>query len=269
MSEHANNRITRIFEEHRQANTKALMPFVVGGHPTPDSLPTVIKAMDDAGADIIEIGFPFSDPIADGPVIAAAMHEALQNQVTPGKILESISAVRPHIKAGLVAMLSVSITDRLGRASFLDRAVNAGLDGVILPDLDPEQAPDVANLCDQRGLSLGLLVGPATTGSRVARILDSCRGFVYLLARAGITGESKAAPEVEARVTELRKVTKLPIACGFGIGSPSQVEAVTKHADAAIVGSALVRRLQNTTDPASCASTFVQELRTGLAQPAR
>ena len=92
---------------------------------------------------------------------------------------------------------------------------------------------------------------------------------MYLLARAGITGESKAAPEVEARVTELRKVTKLPIACGFGIGSPSQVEAVTKHADAAIVGSALVRRLQNTTDPASCASTFVQELRTGLAQPAR
>lgn len=269
MNEHASNRITRIFDQHRHANTRALMPFVVGGHPTPDSLPSVLKAMDAAGADIIEVGFPFSDPIADGPVIAAAMHEALENQVTPGKILEGISAVRPHIKAGLVAMLSVSITDRLGRTSFLDRAVSAGLDGVILPDLDPEQAPDVANLCDERGLALGLLVGPATTGSRLASILDSCRGFVYLLARAGITGESKAAPEVEARVTELRKLTTLPIACGFGIGSPSQVKAVTKHADAAIVGSALVRRLQDTPTPASCAGAFVQELRTGLAHPAR
>ena len=89
MSEHATNRITRIFDEHRQANTKALMPFVVGGHPTPESLPNLLKSMDAAGADIIEIGFPFSDPIADGPVIAAAMHEALQNKVTPGKILES------------------------------------------------------------------------------------------------------------------------------------------------------------------------------------
>ncbi len=269
MSEYANNRITRIFEGHRQANTKVLMPFVVGGHPTPDSLPNLLKAMDAAGADIIEIGFPFSDPIADGPVIAAAMHEALQNQVTPGKILESVTAVRPHIKAGLVAMLSVSITDRLGRAAFLDRAVAAGLDGVILPDLDPEEAPEVAKLCDRRGLTLGLLIGPATTGSRLASILDSCRGFVYLLARAGITGESDTAPEVEARVTELRKLTPLPIACGFGIGSPSQVEAVTKHADAAIVGSALVRRLQNASDPASCASGFVQELSTGLAQPTR
>ena len=267
MSEYANNRITRIFEDHRQAKTKALMPFVVGGHPTPDSLPNLLKAMDAAGADIIEIGFAFSDPIADGPVIAAAMHKALQNQVTPGKILENISAVRPHIKAGLVAMLSVSITDRLGRAAFLDRAVAAGLDGVILPDLDPEEAPEVANLCDRRGLALGLLVGPATNGSRLGSILDSCRGFVYLLARAGITGESDTAPEVEARVTELRKLTPLPIACGFGIGSPSQVEAVTKHADAAIVGSALVRRLQNASDPASCASGFVQELSTGLAQP--
>ena len=268
MSEHATNRITRIFDEHRQANTKALMPFVVGGHPSPDSLPNLLKSMDAAGADIIEIGFPFSDPIADGPVIAAAMHEALQNQVTPGKILESISAVRPHINAGLVAMLSVSITDRLGRASFLDRAVAAGLDGVILPDLDPEEAPEVANLCDQRGLALGLLVGPATTGSRLAGILESCRGFVYLLARAGITGESDTAPEVEARVAELRKLTPLPIACGFGIGSPSQVEAVTKHADAAIVGSALVRRLQNAPDPTAAASAFVQELSTGLAKPA-
>jgi len=169
----------------------------------------------------------------------------------------------------LVAMLSVSITDRLGRTSFLDRAVAAGLDGVILPDLDPEEAPEVANLCDQRDLALGLLVGPATTGSRLASILDSCRGFVYLLARAGITGESDTAPEVEARVTELRKLTPLPIACGFGIGSPGQVEAVTKHADAAIVGSALVRRLQTASDPVACASTFVEELSTGLAKPTR
>ena len=267
MSEQSPNRITRIFEEHRQANTKALMPFVVGGHPTPDSLPSLLKAMDGAGADIIEIGFPFSDPIADGPVIAAAMHEALQNKVTPGKILESISAVRPHINAGLVAMLSVSIADRLGRASFLDRAKAAGLDGVILPDLDPEEAPEVANLCDQRELALGLLVGPTTTGPRLATILSSCRGFVYLLARAGITGESDQAPEVEARVAELRSLTQLPVACGFGIGSASQVEAVTKHADAAIVGSALVRRLQDAADPAACASGFVQELGAGLGQP--
>lgn len=264
--DHPKGRIEEIFAKHQQAGTKALMPFVVGGHPSADSLPRILQALDTAGADIIEIGFPFSDPIADGPVIAAAMHKALQNNVTPGKILESISAVRPHIKAGMVAMLSVSITDRMGRASFLDRAKASGLDGVILPDLDPGEASQMAKLCEQRDLSLGLLVGPATSGTRLESILASCRGFVYLLARAGITGESNQSPEVGPRVTELRGLTPLPIACGFGIGSASQVAAVTAHADAAIVGSALVRRLQDAEDPAACASAFLQELAKGLPQ---
>ena len=112
---------------------------------------------------------------------------------------------------GLVAMLSVSITDRMGRASFLDRAKASGLDGVILPDLDPGEASQMAKLCEQRDLSLGLLVGPATSGTRLESILDSCRGFVYLLARAGITGESNQSPEIGPRVTELRGLTPLPI----------------------------------------------------------
>lgn len=238
------NRLDRIFLELRTTGRKGLMPFVVGGHPTPDALPEVLAALDEAGASVIEIGFPFSDPVADGPVIAEAMHESLKQGVTPRSVLEGVRQSRPKIRAGLVAMVSASLVHRMGGpVTFARVASEAGFDGCIFPDVPLEEAGPYVEACRANGLCVSLLVAPTTPLERARRIMQSCSGFVYVIARAGITGESGATPEISSRIAELRKLTDLPMAVGFGISTPEHVRAVTRHADAAIVGSSLVRRM--------------------------
>ncbi|HED53047.1 MAG TPA: tryptophan synthase subunit alpha [Phycisphaerales bacterium] len=263
------NRIDSVFGEHRRANTRALMPFVVGGHPSIGCLPELLCAIDEAGGSVIEIGFPFSDPIADGPVISAAMHGALQHDVTPSDIFREIERVRADVRAGLVAMISVSMVHRLGGpAGFAERAASAGFDGCIVPDVPLEESEPFIEACRCAGLAMSLLIAPTTPEERAEKIAQRCTGFVYLLARSGITGETAGPPEVATRIERLRRVTDLPIAVGFGISNPGHVRAVVAHADAAIVGSALIRRIddavQTGQDPALEAKAFVGTLVQGL-----
>ncbi|MEO1534382.1 MAG: tryptophan synthase subunit alpha, partial [Planctomycetota bacterium] len=212
-----------------------------------------------------EIGFPFSDPIADGPVVAAAMHEALQHGATPQGVLKEVAAARSSIDMCLMSMVSVSIVERLGGpASFVERAANAGFDGFIFPDIAVEEAEPYVNACASAGVGCSLLVAPSTPIDRLRTIADNASGFVYLLARAGITGERRDAPDISDRVQALRDVTDLPVAVGFGISSAEHVRAVVEHADAAIVGSALVRRMSEHADNAAAeARRFVSELLPG------
>lgn len=245
------------------------MPFVCAGHPFPNATVALLPALERGGARIAEIGIPFSDPIADGPVIAAAMHSALQAGVTPDSIFEQVAAARPHTGLGLVAMVSVSIVHRRGGPRrFVGEAKGAGFDGFIFPDAPLDESEDLIAAVRGEDLAVSLLIAPTTTTERAARIVASCSGFVYLLATSGITGERAAAPDVGARVAMLRGMTDLPIACGFGLSTPAHVRAVVEHADAAIVGSALVKRLtaaqQAGRDPAADAEAFVSELATGL-----
>ncbi|MHC4949022.1 MAG: tryptophan synthase subunit alpha [Planctomycetota bacterium] len=258
------SRLDAIFADARAAHRAVLMPFVTAGHPSPEATAAVLPALEAAGAGVVELGIPFSDPIADGPVIASSMHEALERGVTPKDALDVVRAVRPGTELGLVAMLSWSIVARLGAERFLDDAAAAGFDGLIVPDLDLHDAPRVSALAADRDLAFSLLVATTTPADRLARIAGLCRGFVYVLARAGITGERDAAPEVEPLVARVRAVTDLPLAVGFGISTPAHVTAVTRVADAAIVGSALVRRMGEADDPVAAAATFVRELATGL-----
>lgn len=245
------------------------MPFLCGGHPTADALPDLLGGLESGGASIVEIGIPFSDPIADGPVIAAAMHEALQAGVTPELIFEQVASARASLTIGLVAMVSVSLVEGLGGPdAFCARAANAGFDGLIVPDCPLEEADRVREAATAHGLTTSLLVAPTTPPERAARIAGACTGFVYLVARAGVTGARASAPSIEPMARAIRDATDLPIACGFGISTPEHVAAVVAHADAAIVGSALVEHLGRTHaeggDLAAAAREYTERLASGL-----
>lgn len=237
------------------------MPFVVAGHPTPDSLPGLLAALESAGADAVEVGIPFSDPIADGPVIAAAMHEALVAGTTVSSVLSAMKAARSTVELPVIAMVSVSIVDRLGGPEFIDRLADNGFDGIILPDADLDSVGPLQARATDRGLAFTSLIAPDTQPERAARIARDAREFIYLLARRGLTGERSDAPDLRDRVAELRTITDLPLAAGFGISTAGHVEATVSDADGAIVGSALVRTISAATasgnDPLEAARRFV------------
>ena len=259
------NRIEATFAQARARRERLLMPFVCAGHPARDSMPILLSALQDNGAAIVEVGIPFSDPIADGPVIASAMHAALQAGATPESVFRDIERARASLSIGLIAMVSVSVVYRAGGPDgFASRAAAAGFDGVIYPDAPLEESAELLDAARAHGLTATMLIAPTTPPDRAAAIAAACSGFVYLLARTGITGERGEAPNVQRRVDALRKVTDLPIACGFGISTADHVRAVVAHADAAIVGSALVRRMDQAAeqhlDPIAAGSAFVREL---------
>lgn len=264
------NRLGSMFSAARSSNRGALMPFIVGQHPQPGTIASMIAALESAGADAVEIGFPFSDPIADGPVVAAAMHEALQAGATPRGVIEEIAAIRPRTDLCLIAMVSVSIVERLGGPDrFVADAAEAGFDGFIFPDIAVEESERYTRACTTHRVGCSLLIAPSTSPQRMKSIVSSTTGFVYLLARAGITGERRDAPDIGPRVEQLRGVTDLPIAAGFGISTAEHVRAVVGHADAAIVGSALVRRIaDHPGDAAGEAERCVRELRPGCERSA-
>ncbi|MCA9303588.1 MAG: tryptophan synthase subunit alpha [Phycisphaerales bacterium] len=263
------NRIEAAFENAKESGHGALLPFVCAGSPTVDSLVTLLPALQRAGASVVEIGFPYSDPVADGPTIAAAMHDAIARGITPDKVFEQVASVRNNLTMGLVAMVSVSIVVAMGGPdSFAKKASEAGFDGCIFPDVPFEESTKLIEACSANGLTTTLLVSPTTPDDRARAIAEASSGFVYLLARSGITGERSDAPlDIADRVRAIRKSVKTPIACGFGISTPEHVAAVTKHADGAIVGSALVRRLlqadKEGKDFAHEAEVFVTELAAG------
>ncbi len=254
------NRIEKIFAELSARKQTALMPFITAGYPSMKVTESVIGALEDAGACIVELGIPFSDPIADGPVIAASMHEALLSGVTPKSIFELVKKVRPTTDLGLIAMVSNSIIQRIGSERFITDAADAGIDGLIVPDIDVSVAQKLRDVAASHEMSFSLLIAPTTSEDRIKQITALCTGFVYVLARVGITGESHSPPDIRPRIDLVRQHTNLPIAVGFGISTPEHVADVTKSADAAIVGSALVRRMAESDDPVAAAQAFVSDL---------
>ena len=258
-------RIELAFKRAREDGRTALMPYITAGDPPVPALDDLIVAIAESGADIIEIGVPFSDPIADGPVIASAMFRALEQGMTPAEVLAQVARARSRTDVALVAMVSDSIVAHRGRTTFVSEAANAGLDGLIVPDADTADLEDLESACSEHGLALILLVAPTSSDARQAELVSHASGFIYLLARAGVTGERSEAPDISGRVAALRAHTSLPIGVGFGIATAEHVEAVGNSADGAIVGSALVRHLheahQTGEDVLKAARTFVSGLR--------
>lgn len=250
------SRIASIFT----SGAKTLMPFIVAGDPSLKATEGAIEAMAEAGAGAVEIGIPFSDPIADGPVIAAAMHRSLERGVTPTQVAELIQKVRARVDIGLIAMVSHSIVSRSGGTKFIDQFIEAGIDGFIIPDIDEYEACSLSEYCTSKGLSFSMLIAPTTSMARVKKLAALSSGFLYVLARTGLTGEQQDMPDLSARIQEIRAVTSLPLAVGFGITTNVHVKSVYESADAAIVGSALVRKMEESDDPISTASKFVAEI---------
>ena len=221
------------------------MPFISAGYPDLATTEAALPALEDAGASLIEVGFPFSDPIADGPVIQESYTVALSKKLKVGDVFQSVARAREKVSIPLVSMVSYSIVYRYGVERFVAAARRAGVDGLILPDLPP---PEAQAICDQvraGGLDTILLVAPTTTPQRRAEIARLSSGFIYYLSVSGITGErDKLPPDVEANVRQLKGLTETPVCVGFGISKPEHVARLRGVADGAIVGSAVVKRMK-------------------------
>ena len=238
------NRLDGIFQARRETGGKALMPFLTAGDPDLATTAALLPALERAGASVVELGIPFSDPIADGPVIEQSMGRALEAGVTVTQTFQTVRALRRELTLGLVAMVSYSIVHRRGLDAFVDEAAASGIDGLIFPDLPLEEAGPARRAADRAGLSLSMLIAPSTPIDRAREIARASTGFVYVVSRSGTTGEQVSLPaELPERLRELRSVTELPIAVGFGIARPEHVREVVSVADAAIVGSALMRQV--------------------------
>jgi tryptophan synthase alpha chain len=261
--------IRQTFGELRQSRRIGLVAFVPAGYPDIATTPAILTACDQAGASVIEVGFPFSDPIADGPIIQEAFTDALANKVHVTDVFQAIKSVSPKLASPLVAMISYSIVFRYGLGRFLADAKAARFAGLILPDLPP---PEAASVCEQTraaGLETILLIAPTTPPARREEIVKLCSGFVYYLSVSGVTGERDALPpDLAANVAEIKTLTDLPVCVGFGIHQPRQIAELAKIADGAIVGSAIVRRLKehrsdNSAVIAAAAGDYVRHLLAG------
>jgi tryptophan synthase alpha chain len=270
------NRIDALFSRLRSEGRRALMPFITAGDPDLPTTAALIGELVSRGASMVEVGIPYSDPIADGPVIAASYHRALVNGVKLGHIFQTLRTLRaekaggPVADAPVVTMVSYAIIHRMGVERYLDRAVDSGVDGLIVPDLPVEESEGLLCRATDRGLKLVQLVTPTTPRDRALQIARTTTGFLYYVSVAGITGERKSLPpELTENVAWLRTQTELPICIGFGISSAEHVRALAPVADGLIVGSALVRRLADAQhlprdEVVRGIGRFVAELATGL-----
>ena len=232
------DRIAVAFSDN--GKTAALMPYLMGGFPDLETSAQVGLACADAGADLVELGIPFSDPLADGPVIHAAGTAALAAGATPGGVLEVCERVSEHLP--VVLMVYANLVLSHGGELFADRAAAAGASGLIVPDLPHEEAADLRAACDARGLALVPLAAPTSTPERLDAIGRDARGFVYTVSLTGTTGERDELPSgLVDTVARVRAAASVPVAVGFGISTPEQAAAVGQIADGVIVGSRVVR----------------------------
>jgi len=259
------NRIDAVFERLRASGQKAFMPFIAAGDPDMGTSAQILRECARRGADLIEFGIPYSDPVADGPAIQAAFTRALDAGATVQGAFSAVRELRRELDAPICAMLSFSVVHRIGPDAFMKRAAEAGIDGAIVPDLPVEEADDVIRAAEANGLNMVFLVAPTTTEQRLRLIVEHGKGFIYCVSVAGVTGTRDRLPdELVGRVRHLRDVTNLPIAVGFGISKPEQVRQVVSVADGAIVGSALVKAIEaacaSNRDPVKAAGDCVEHL---------
>jgi tryptophan synthase alpha chain len=253
----------------RFKNKPSLVAYVTCGDPNLATTRDIILAAIDAGADVIELGVPFSDPLADGPVIQRASERALRQGTTLGQVLKLATEIRQRSTVGMILFSYFNPVLRMGLAKFAGAAKDAGLDGGLITDLPVEEATPYLHQMRSRDLSTVFLAAPTSTDERLKRIAEVSTGFVYAVSRTGVTGTRKQLTDDGRKlVRRLRKYTKLPIAVGFGISTPEQFAAVGKFADAAVVGSAIVEVIErNPGKEAESVAQFIRQLSAISPQP--
>lgn len=243
---------------------KALIPYITLGYPLLESALEVVPLLEEWGADIVELGIPFSDPLADGVTIQEASFEALSRGMNPRLALETASKLRRRVAVPLVFMSYYNPIFRFGLSPFCRACAESGVEGLIVPDLPPEEGAELGQACEKSGLDLVYLLAPNSDKSRIRLVAGRSRGFIYLVSITGVTGPREALPKgLEAFVKRVRRETSLPLAVGFGISGPDQARRVAHVADGVIVGSRIVQLMRDDQGLKKLGN-FVQGLRASL-----
>lgn len=255
-------RIARCFAKLRQAGELGLVAYITAGDPALEASEHIVSALADAGADVIELGVPFSDPLADGPVIQRASERALRSGTTLPGVLQLVRRLRARTEVPLVLFSYFNPLLQMGLEKFAAEAAAAGADGVLATDLTREEAADYLRILRVRGLDTIFLASPTSPDERLKRIAESSSGFLYLISRTGVTGAKESLPEdLPALVRRARAATQLPIAVGFGISLPGHVSLLGGLADAAVVGSALVAEIERAPSTGAAATAVAERVR--------
>lgn len=240
----AMNRIEERFKRLRAEGRKGFVVYIGAGDPDLERTRELVLGFDKLGIDVVELGVPFSDPLADGLVNQLAAQRGLESGTTPRKVLETVARVRRESQVPIVLYIYFNLLHRVGLERFIKEAAAAGVDGLLTLDLPPEESENYEKLMADAGLSVVYLVAPTTPEERVELIVKRATGFIYYVSREGVTGmQSKVASNIGEMTAMIRKHTDLPIAVGFGISNPEQARTVAQHAEAVVVGSAVVNQI--------------------------
>ncbi|MBZ5528641.1 MAG: tryptophan synthase subunit alpha [Acidobacteriia bacterium] len=261
----ANSTTTRIsqrFAELRARGEMGIVAYITAGDPSLDATLRFVLALAEAGADVIELGVPFSDPVADGPTIQRASERALQSGTTLAGVLSLVRRIRQKSQVPLVLFSYFNPILQMGIEKFAAEASAAGADGVLVTDLTPEESAAYRGILTARGLDMIFLAAPTSTDERLKKIAACSSGFLYLISRTGVTGaKDTLAEDLPALVRRVRAVTQLPLAVGFGISLPGHVSVLGGLADAAVVGSALVSEIEKSVSPEAAATALAERMR--------
>jgi tryptophan synthase alpha chain len=258
------SRIPETFTNLKRDNRRGFIPFISAGDPDLETTRKLIIELAFAGSAIIELGVPFSDPMADGPVIQRASERALRHGFGLTEILETVAAARKETSVPIVLFSYFNPLLQFGIERLADQAKQSGVDGVLVTDLVPEEAVEFSSLLHKRDLDMVFLVAPTSTDERLQLVAERASGFIYAVSRAGVTGAREdVSAEAEKLVERVRRFSDLPVAVGFGISTPEQVKDVWRYADAAVVGSAIVAEIERAPSPGEAISRvgrFAREL---------
>lgn len=259
------NRIDQKFIELKEKSKKAFIGFITAGDPTLSQTGELVKALEIAGTDIIEIGIPYSDPLADGPVIQLASQRAFKNSdLSVSNIMKLVRGIRKTTEIPLLFLVYINTIIVYGKEKFIGDCVEAGIDGLIIPDMPLEERDELMSLITQTDLALIPLVAP-TSKDRVEKIVEGCKGFVYCVSSLGVTGRSSDFhTDIKSYLQEVKSKTDLPIAVGFGISSKKDIEDLYHYVDGFIVGSAIVKKVEEGCGATEIVEKFVRDLRRAL-----
>ena len=260
------NRIDKKFQELRDQGATAFMPYLCAGDPNPELTSKLLLTLEEAGADLIELGVPFSDPIADGPTVQRASERALTHHISLQEILEMVATVRTQTDIPIALMSYYNPIFRMGEDAFCKAAQDAGVDGVIIPDLPPEQAQSLLEIAPRYNLATIFLVAPTSPPERMQLIASVSTGFVYCVSVTGVTGaRAMLSDEIAPMIAELRKHTDKPISVGFGVSTPDQATQIAQIADGVIVGSAIINVVEEHINDEARLFTAVKQFASDLA----
>ncbi len=263
------NRIDKKFMDLQEKDKKAFIAFITAGDPDIKATEQLCIAFEDAGVDIIEIGIPFSDPLADGPTIQLSSERALRNNISLEDIFRCVCRIRRRTQIPLVLMTYYNPVFRYGELRFISRAEETGVDGIIVPDLPPEEGKNLIKLARNADISTIFFISPTTTKDRMKTIVKVSTGFIYYVALTGVTGaRDKIASDIATHVKTIKQLTNKPVCVGFGISTPAHVKNICNFADGAIVGSAIIKQIEAFSKKYNDMINKVSEFVKGLAKPA-